>query len=92
MPLHPDLYTTTDDFSPIISIKSVSFSDATDLPDGPCRALLITVTTGNISFITANGETVTVPVATLGGLNYIRARRIRATGTTITTADVYACY
>lgn len=92
MPLNPDLYTTTNDFAPIHALRPVTFSDSVDLPDGPCRALLITVNTGDISFITGNNETVTIPVAQIAGLNFIRARRIRVTGTTIAASAVFACY
>ncbi|CAB4161386.1 hypothetical protein UFOVP728_46 [uncultured Caudovirales phage] len=93
MPLSDAIYTTSNDFSPIHSVKTVTLSDSVDLPDGPCRALLITATTGDISFITGNNETVTIPVATLAGPPiFIRARRIRVTGTTIAASAVFACY
>lgn len=92
MPISDAIYSTSNDYSPIHAIKAVTLSDSTDLPDGPCRALLITVNTGDISFITGNNETVTIPVAQIAGLNFIRARRIRATGTTIAAGAVFACY
>jgi hypothetical protein len=92
MPLNDSLFSTSNDYTPINSIKAVTLSDSVDLPDGPCRALLITVNTGDISFITANNETVTVPVATFAGLVYIRARRIRVTGTTVLASAIFACY
>jgi hypothetical protein len=92
MPLSKDVYTTSNDFSPILSIKSVTFSDAADLPDGTCRALIFTAS-GNICFDTANGETVTLSIgAQWFGVTYIRAKRIRATNTTVTAGSVFACY
>lgn len=85
-------YTTSNDYSPIVSIKTVTLSDSTDLPDGPCRALIFTGT-GNVVFDTPNGETVTLPIGTQWfGVTYIRARRIRATGTTVAASNIFACY
>jgi hypothetical protein len=92
MPLSDALYSTSNDFSPIMSIRAVTLSDSVDLPDGPSRAIIITATTGDVSIITGNNETVTLPVATLGGLNFIRVRRIRATGTTVAASAIFACY
>ncbi len=92
MPINDSIYSTSNDYSPVNAIKTVTLSDSADLPGGPCRALIITATTGDISFITANNETVTLPVATLSGLTFIRARRIRTTGTTIAASAVFACY
>lgn len=92
MTISDAIYSTSNDYSPIHAIKAVTLSDSVDLPDGPCRALIITVNIGNISFITGNDEVVTLPVTFLNGLNYIRAKRIRATGTTIAAGEVFACY
>lgn len=92
MPLSQDMYVTSNDFSPIMAIKNVTPSDAADLPDGPCRALLITGA-GNLRITTLNGEVVTLPIsANWFGVTYIRARRIHATGTTVTAANIFACY
>ena len=52
---------TTNDLSPINDLKAVTPNDSTDLPNGPCRGLLFT-TAGNVSFDTAAGTTVTIPV------------------------------
>lgn len=81
---------TTNDYSPINDIKTVTPSDAADLPNGACRALIVTVA-GNVVLDTALGTTVTIafPATACGVVQYIRAKRIRATGT---TAAVLACY
>ena len=85
-------YTTSNDFSPIVSIKAVTLSDSVDLPDGPCRAMIFTAA-GTVSFITGNNETVTLTIsANWFGVTYIRARRILATGTTIAASSIFACY
>lgn len=92
MPLSRDLYTTSNDFSPIMSIKAVTPNDAADLPDGACRALLITGA-GSLRITTAGGDTVTLPIsANWFGVTYIRAARIHATGTTVSAANIFACY
>lgn len=92
MPLSKDLYTTSNDFSPITAIKTVTPSDSTDLPDGPCRAMLITGA-GNLKITTPNGDVVTLPIsANWFGVTYIRAARIWATGTTVTSSNIFACY
>jgi len=82
---------TTNDLSPINDLKAVTTSDTVDLPNGPCRGLLFT-TAGNVTFDTAAGTTVTIPVNSswFGAVLYIRAKRIRATGTTST--GIFACY
>lgn len=92
MPLSRDLYVTTNDFAPIISIKVVTPSDSVDLPDGPCRAMILNGT-GNVRFTTLNDETVTIAVsANWFGVTYIRAKRVWATGTTIGANLIFACY
>lgn len=82
---------TTNDLSPINDLKAVTPNDTTDLPNGPCRGMLFTAA-GNITFDTAAGTTVTIPVNSswFGAVIYIRAKRIRATGTTST--GIFACY
>ena len=83
---------TTNDFSPINDIKAVTTSDSTDLPNGVCRALILTGA-GNLKFDTANGTTVTLPINSAWfGVSYIRAKRIYATGTTVTAGNIFACY
>ena len=92
MPLSKDLYVTSNDLSPIQSMKVVTPNDSADLPDGPCRALILNAA-GNIKFDTLNGETVTLAVSSAWfGVTYIRAKRIYATGTTIPAASIFACY
>ena len=82
---------TTNDYSPINDLQAVAPNDSTDLPNGIARGLLFT-TAGNVSFVTAKGTTVTIPVNTnwFGAVQFIRAKRILATGTTST--GIFACY
>lgn len=83
---------TTNDFSPINDIKTVTLSDSTDLPNGTCRALILTGA-GNLKFDTANGTTVTLPISSAWfGVSYIRAKRIWSTGTTVTAGNIFVCY
>jgi hypothetical protein len=90
MPLSTDLYRNDRSILPIMSVKAVTPSDSVDLPDGACRGLIVNGT-GNLSFITANGETVTLTIGTSWfGVQNISARRILATGTTAT--GIFACY
>ena len=92
MPLSKDVYVTSNDLSPIISIKSVTPNDSADLPDGPCRAMILNGA-GNIRFITLNDDTVTLAISSAWfGVTYIRAKRILATGTTIGAGLIFACY
>jgi hypothetical protein len=92
MPLSRDLYVTSNDLSPIQSIKVVTPNDSTDLPDGPCRAMILNGA-GNIRFDTLNGETVTLAISSAWfGVTYIRAKRIYASGTTIGAGSIFACY
>lgn len=92
MPLSRDLYVSTNDYSPIRAIRVVTPNDSADLPDGPCRAMILNGT-GNLVFDTLNGETVTLQIsANWFGVTYIGAKRIRATGTTIPASSIFACY
>lgn len=92
MPLSNDVYVTSNDFSPIVSIKAVTPNDSTDLPNGACRAMLITGA-GNLRITTAGGDTVTLPIsANWFGVTYIRAARVWATGTTVSASNIFACY
>lgn len=86
------LLDTTNDYTPINDIKTVTYSDAADLPDGACRALIITGA-GNLKITTLQGTVVTLPIsAAWFGVSYIRAKRIWNTGTTIAAGNVFACY
>lgn len=81
---------TTNDYSPINDIKTVTPNDSTDLPNGACRAFIATAL-GTLVFDTYLGTTVTlaIPATATGVVQYIRMKRVRATGT---TATVLACY
>lgn len=75
---------------PINDIKAVTPNDTTDLPDGTCRALIFTGT-GDVIITTAAGNDVTLPVSpNWFGVQPIRAKRIKKTGTTAT--GIFACY
>lgn len=70
------------------SVKAVTPNNATDLPDGPCRALWL-ATTGNVSFITVDGDTVPLlSVAAHAELPFCVAR-VLSTGTTATVLALY---
>jgi hypothetical protein len=86
------MYVTSNDFSPVVSIKAVTPNDSADLPDGPCRAMLLTGS-GNLKITTAAGDVVTLPISTNWfGVTYIRAARVWATGTTVSSSNIFACY
>lgn len=78
------------DFTPLNDVQLVTPNDGADLPGGTCRAFIFTAA-GNVTFVTAAGSTVTLPIsANWFGVQYIRASRVKATGTTAT--GIYACY
>jgi hypothetical protein len=80
------------DFTPLNDVVSVTPADGADLTKGTCRAMIFTAA-GNITFVTAAGSTVTLAIsAAWFGVQYIRASRILATGTTIAAGNVFACY
>jgi hypothetical protein len=80
------------DMTPINDMVVVAPSDSTDLVGGPCRALCLTGA-GTITFTTGAGNNITLTVsANWFGIQYIRASRILATGTTITAGNIIACY
>lgn len=90
------LLNTQNDFTPINDIISVTPSDSTDLQYNgqgqPCRAVIFTGA-GNITFVTPQGTTVTLAIsASWFGVQYIRIKRILATGTTIAAGNIFACY
>lgn len=90
--LSKDVYVTSNDLSPIQSMKVVTPNDSVDLPDGPCRAMVLNAT-GTIRFTTLNDEIVNLTIsASWFGVTYIRAKRIHATGTTVPAASIFACY
>lgn len=80
------------DFTPIDDIQAVTPNDSADLPNGTCKALIFNGT-GNITFVTALGTTVTLTISSSWfGVQYIRAVRVKATGTTIAAGNILACY
>ena len=94
--LLPPFITTTNDYTPINGIKVVVPNDNADLSylgvDTPCRALIFTAS-GNVVITCADGSDVTLPIsANWFGVWYIRAKRIKATGTTISPGNIFACY
>lgn len=83
---------TTNDLTPINSMKVVTPSDSVDLPSGICRAMVLNAA-GTIKFDTAAGDTVTLTISSSWfGVTYIRAKRIYATGTSIAAGSIFACY
>ena len=87
-------FDTTNDFSPINGILAVTPNDSTDLQykgsTSPCRALIFTAA-GNVVITCLDGTDVTLPITSAWfGVVYIRAKRIKATGTTAT--GIFACY
>lgn len=80
------------DFTPLNDVAPVTPNDSTDLPDGTCRALIFTGA-GSITFVTSAGRTVTLAISSAWfGVQYIRASRIKATGTSIAAGNIFACY
>jgi hypothetical protein len=75
--------------SPARSIKAVTPNDAVDLPDGVCKALLVTAD-GNVVLIAESDPDIgAVTVATLkGAIIPVRVRRVK-TGTTATVLALY---
>jgi hypothetical protein len=69
--------------SSIVAVKTVTPSDANDLPDGMCRGFMIGAA-GNISIIDAAGNTSTITAPAVGVIHWIACMRVRATGTTAT--------
>lgn len=88
---HPFL-DSSNDFTPINDMVAVTPSDASDLPGGPCRALILTGS-GTLKITTGAGNTITLTISSSWfGVSYIRAQRVWATGTTITAGNIIACY
>lgn len=80
------------DMTPINDMAVVVPNDGTDLPGGTCRALMVSGA-GTITVDTAANTTVTFTVAIAQTvILYLRAKRVRATGTTVTAGLIVACY
>ena len=92
----PSLLATQNDYTPINDIIVVVPSDGANLQynglDQPCRAVIFTAA-GNIKFDTPQGTTVTLAISSSWfGVQYIRMKKIYATGTTIAASNIFACY
>jgi hypothetical protein len=81
------------DYTPMNDVQAVTPNDSADLPNGTCRGIIFSSTTGqpnatgNVTFITAMGTQVTIYISSNWfGLQYIRISRILATGTTFNGA------
>jgi hypothetical protein len=89
---HPPFIQDLNWYTPIRDIQVVTPSDASDLPNGVCRALIFNGT-GNLRFITPGDTTVTLAIsANWFGVQYIMAKKVLATGTTMAANTIYACY
>lgn len=75
-------------FAPARRVRAVTPADDTDLSLGVCKALLIGGG-GTISLIAAD-DTAAVTLTVEAGVLPVRAKRVRATGTTAT--DIVALY
>lgn len=83
---------TTNDYTPINDMAIVTPNDGADLPGGTCRGLML-CSGGTITIDTAAGNTVMFTVAGAQTvIFYIRVKRVRATGTTVTAGNIIACY
>jgi len=88
-------YTTSSDFTPMISALAVTPADGADLvpPSGPARptrAVLIGGA-GTLALTMADGSavTLTLPATACGVLIYLAVTRIKATGTTATNIAAF---
>lgn len=84
------------DFTPINDMIVVVPNDSTDLQylgkTSASRAFVFTAA-GNVTFLTAGGTQVTLVInASWFGVQYIRCKRVLATGTTIAAGNIFACY
>lgn len=73
---------------PALDYVPVTADDATDLPNGICRGLLVG-TAGAATLIDANGDTRTA-VPLQAGYNPLIVKRVKATG--LTAANIWALY
>lgn len=83
---------TTNDYTPINDMQVVTPNDSVDLPKGPCKALIF-MGAGTVKLTTPAGTTITLTIgSTWFGIQYIRATRVWATGTSISVGNIIACY
>lgn len=90
-PFAKNLYSTSNDFSPMLDAIAVTPNDGADIvptaggATNPTRGLLVGAT-GTLSVVMASGNTVsiTIPATACGVILYIAVTRVRATGTTAT--------
>jgi len=77
-------------------MQVVTFSDTvlTSMPYGPCRWLWCqdTTTAHTMAIVTADGDAVTLNCPATAGKIPVRAKQIKATGTTATAGSVFAAY
>lgn len=69
--------------------KAVTLSDTVDDPKGPFAGLLVTAT-GTVSFITQEGDTVSLTAVAVNTELHIAVRRVRTTGTAATVVGLTA--
>jgi hypothetical protein len=73
---------------PASGARAVTTSDSTMLPNGTCRGLYIGVT-GDVTVLTADGDTATFKAVPVGPL-HIQCQRVNSTATTAT--NILALY
>ena len=79
---------TSQESRPAAKVVSVTASDTTNLPDGPCRALLVG-TAGDADIVDASGVLrSTVPLQQ--GFNPMQVIRINSTN--LTASNIWALY
>lgn len=71
-----------------VALRSVVPADATDLPDGVCRGLGCLVA-GTASVVALADDTPQTIYLVPGAVHPVRAKRVRATGTTATGIVAY---
>lgn len=75
--------------APARGLRAVTPSDGADLPDGPCRSLYVGAA-GNVSVIAADDTSPVTFVGVPAGVTLpVRAKRVRATGTTAGSLIAY---
>lgn len=68
---------------PALGSRAITPSDAVSIPNGAARALYVTVT-GNLSFLTPEGDTVALTAVPAFTVIPIACVRVNSTGTTAT--------